>query len=157
MLKIIGENSCEQINIELGDYVPFKFQYFDSNGMPHLFWRSGDLKSTLLEIEISRNNGQIVGGALVLPGVVSKVFPTLKIPTQSSVGAPIVCVDNWSDDRYADDPMQFQVFADPSRLLIMFSSPEIAERVIVAGNLVFGVSSNNFLLWILATDLDYEE
>jgi len=57
MLQIIGESSSRIVEIEFGDYVPFKFQCSYKGDSPHLYWRTGDLESTLLEIQIDRKSG----------------------------------------------------------------------------------------------------
>lgn len=156
MLKIVGQSPCGQTVLEFGDYVPFKFLCSDMDTSPHLYWRTGDFDSTLLEIEIDRGSGQVLGGSLILPGSVSKDFPTLTHPDESSSGSPVVLTDNWRDDRYLDDLSPFQVFIDSSRLLILLSGSE-AAKTIVSGNVVFGVSSSNSLVWMLITSLIGEQ
>lgn len=152
MLKVIGENPCEQLEMELGDYVPFKFQCHTKRGQP-IYWRTGNFESTLLEVEINADDGQVVGASLLLAGNVKKGFPKLQLPESSHTGLPVVCTSHWPDDHFLDEVQPFDVFIDGPRLLVMISDQD-AERVLVAGNVVFGVCTNETLSWMLVSELD---
>lgn len=152
MLTVIGETPCEELETELGDYVPFKFQCY-TNGGEAIYWRTGDLESTLLEVEINADNGQVVGVSLLLAGVVKKGLPVLQFPENSHAGLPIVCTGNWSDDRFLDEVKPFDVFIDESRLLVMLSN-NTAKKILVAGNVTFGICADESLSWMLVSDLD---
>lgn len=152
MLNVIGETPCEELETELGDYVPFKFQCHKNRGLP-IYWRTGDLESTLLEVEINSSNGQVVGASLLLAGVVKKGLPALQFPENSHAGLPIVCTSNWSDDRFWDEIKPFDVFIDESRLLVMLSN-NTAGKILVAGNVTFGICTDGSLSWMLVSDLD---
>lgn len=154
MLSIVGQKSCERMAAEFGDCVPFKFRCGIEGASPHLYWRTGNLESTLLEVEISPIDGQIVGASLLLPGSVSKEFPALNLP-EPVVGSPMVRIDDWPADRFLDESKPFQVFVDGSRLLILLSDA-VATESIAAGNVTFGVCANSSLAWILASDLNPE-
>ncbi len=121
MLTVIGETPFEELETELGDYVPFKFQCHINGGLP-IYWRTGDLESTLLEIEINADNGQVVGASLLLTGVIKKGLPALQLPENLHAGLPIVCTSNWPDDRFLDEVNPFDVFIDDTRLLVMLNN-----------------------------------
>lgn len=152
MLKLIGENPCEQLEIELGDYVPFRFQC-PTKKVRSIYWRTGDFESTLLEVEINADDGQMVGAALLLAGKVKKGLPALWLPEKSLTGLPIVCTDHWPDGIFLDEIKSFDVFIDESRLLVSMSNL-LAERILVAGNIIFGICANDSLSWMLVNELD---
>ena len=77
MLKVTDSRDCGKTEIECGDYLPFKFWQKTLTTDPNAYWRTGDMKSTLLEMEIDRVSGQIIGVSLILPGKVRRDFPEL--------------------------------------------------------------------------------
>ncbi|MDU9030470.1 hypothetical protein [Pseudomonas mediterranea] len=156
MLTIVGQEFCAQMDAEFGSYVPFKLRSQTDSGSSHFYWRTGDFESTLLEVEINPADGQLIGASLLLPGRVSRNFPTMNFPDQISDGSPRVCVDNWPDDRFLDEPGFLQVFVDVSRLLILISS-SVAVRLVSAGNVTFGICASESLVWILVNGLNVED
>ena len=157
MLKIIGEAPFSDVSIETSDYVPFKFQFSDEGTSPHLYWRTGDLVSTMFEISIDRDSGRIVGGSLLLPGRVGRTFPELAGLNNVSSGAPVVSTNGWPEDRYMDDASPIRIFADSSNLLILFSSEQSAAHSIASNNIIFGISESRSLEWILVSNLSKEQ
>ncbi len=158
MLKIVGCQDCGKTEIEFGDYVPFKFWNHLQSNEPKFYWRTGDLKSTLLEVEIDRVAGHIVGVSLLLPGEVSRDFPVLNLPNDSRAsGYPTVDTNEWPDDRIKDEPNALHVFVDSSRLLMTFSTSTAATRTISAGDATFGIDANDFIAWMLVSNLPAEK
>lgn len=157
MLEIIGTASLQEISLELDDYIPFKFKFCESGGAPHLYWRAGDLASTLLEVEVDRESGKINGGSLLLSGDVVEGLPQLSGLAKGVKGVPVVSIENWPESRYLDDGGEFQVFADSSNLLILFTASGDAEEYVEAGGLFFGLSKINSLAWILVKGLTPEK
>lgn len=156
MLKIVGPKPCERLETEFGEYVPFRIWCKAEHSEPSLYWRTGDLKSTLIEIEIRRQDGQIIGASLLLPGKVSAGFPVLTFPEKSSAGLPTVSVDGWPGNRIVDDVNPFQVFVDRSRLLVLLKA-SVATELYVADNVTFAVCDDNSLAWMLVNNLSQEK
>lgn len=158
MLKIIGCQECGQTEIEFGDYLPFKFWNQCGSKGPKFYWRTGDLKSTLLEVEIDRVAGQIIGVSLLLPGKISRDFPKLSVANAiRSNGYPIVDINDWPDDRIKDEPNELRVFVDSSRLLITLSDSVASKKTISADIATFGVDANESLVWMLVSNLPGEK
>lgn len=158
MLKIVGCQDCGKTEIEFGDYLPLRFWHQTQSDEPKLYWRTGDLKSTLLEVEIDRVAGHIVGVSLLLPGEVSRDFPVLNLPNDfRSSGYPVVDTNEWPDDRIKDELGAFHVFVDSSRLLMTFSKSVAATRTISAGDATFGIDANDSIVWMLLSNLPAEK
>jgi hypothetical protein len=157
MLKIIGQNLGKDVEVELGDYVPLKLIFQKESDRPHLYWRAGDLESTLPEVEINPGDGQIFAASLLVMGSVGKYFPILTLPKDSVIGVPIVCIAEWPSNRFNDEVEPFQVFVDSSRLLILFNSSAVAVKTVAANNVFFGLSANGSLTWILVDGLEGEK
>lgn len=155
MLSIVGHKQCMRVETELDDYVPFKLRCENESPRPHLYWRTGDLESTLLEVEISPVDGQVVEASLLLTGEVSNGFPPLSLPVGSLDGVPLVHTREWVGDRSIDEPKPLRVFVEGSSLLILLDDAD-ATTSIEACNLVFGVSADASLVWIIANDLSSE-
>ena len=111
------------------------------------YWRTGDMKSTLLEVEIDRVSGQIIGVSLILPGKVRRDFPELDSANLPKTdGYPIVDLSEWLDNRIKDDPGALHVFIDSSRLLITLTTSLAATKTISADGATFGVDRNNSIV-----------
>lgn len=151
MLKVIGNKNCEQLDVELGDYVLLELQCH-SKGLP-IYWRTGNFETTLLEVKINADDGQVIGACLLLAGEVKKGLPVLRFPENSYGGLPVVCTDHWPDDRFLDEVKPFDVFVNEVCLLVMLSKQN-AEKTFVAGNVTFGICANGSLSWLLVSDLD---
>lgn len=154
MLKTIGCHGSGKTEIEFGAYLPFKFWQCSQSKESHLYWRTGNLKSTLLEVEIDRIRGQVFGISLLIPGLVSIDFPELDLSEVSeSTGYPLIDISKWSTDRVIDEPNPFRVFVDSSRLLITFSTSVVVTSTVSSDNITFGVDVHNFIVWILIKGL----
>ena len=158
VLKVIDCQDCGKTAIEFGDYLPFKFWHQAQSNEPKFYWRTGDLKSTLLEVEIDSVAGQIIGVSLLLPGKVSRDFPELNLSNAiRSEGYPIVDTNEWPDDRIKDEPSALHVFVDSSRLLITLSASVLATKTISADDATFGVDANDSIVWMLVSNLSEEK
>jgi hypothetical protein len=156
MLRIVGSGPCERLETEFGEYVPFRIWCEVERSEPSLYWRTGDLKSTMLEIEIRRQDGQISGVSLLLPGKVSAGFPVLTLPEKSLAGLPAVSVAGWPANRFVDDANPFQVSVDSSRLLVLLKA-SVATELYVADNVTFGACDDGSLAWMLVNNLSHEK
>lgn len=158
MLRIVGCQDCGKTEIEFGDYLPFKFWNHAQSNEPKLYWRTGDFKSTLLEIEIDCVASQIIGVSLLLPGKVSRNFPKLNLSNAIRTdGYPIVDTNEWPGDRIKDEPNALLVFVDSSRLLITLSDSVATTKTISADDATFGVDANDSIVWILVSNLPGEK
>jgi hypothetical protein len=157
MLKIVNKAPCEDVLKESGEYVPFKFQLSRTDNRSHIYWRTGDFEKTLLEIEIDSKDGKITGGLLLLPGNVSKNFPILTGLDNTTNGTPVASITNWPDDRYIDEAGEIQIFSQSSDLLILISSKWQSTNCISTGGMIFGLSENGLLIWILAKGLSKDQ
>ena len=158
MLKIVGCHESGKTEVEFGEYLPFKFWYQAQSIGPKFYWRTGDLKSTLFEVEIERATGRIISASLLLPGEVRKDFPVLNLfDDLGARGYPIVDTNGWPDDSFNDEPCVLRVFIDSSRLLITLSESVATRRTISADNTTFGLDANGFIVWILISNLPTEK
>jgi hypothetical protein len=158
MLKITGFQDCGRTEIEFGDYLPFKFWHQAHSNQSKLYWRTGNLKSTLLEVEIDRVSGQIIGASLLLPGEVRRDFPELNLSNATrSDGYPTVDINEWPIDGIKDESNELQTFIDLNRLLITFSDSVAITGTISAGDATFGVDADGSMNWVLVSNLPREK
>lgn len=156
VLSIVGHADCKRVDAEFSDYVPFAFRLEHAEERPHIYWRTGNMQSTLLEVEISPVDGRIVGASLLLAGEVAKGMPDLTLPLNASVGVPIVATSGWSAGVSFDDPAPICVFVEGSNLLIRFSLDEAAQSIKLRG-IMIGVAADSSLVWIFVTGLSSDE
>ena len=154
MLRIIDSRECSKTEVEFGDYLPFKFWHDAKSVGPNYYWRTGDLVTTLLEVEIDRGTGQIVAVSLLLPGRVSRAFPEIDFAgVIRANGYPSVDTSSWPSDRVRDEAGMLRVFIDSSRLLILLSASVAVSKICLADNVTFGVDVYGSIDWILVSNL----
>jgi hypothetical protein len=157
MLKIVGEIHCQQTYIEFGEYLPFKFWCDSSENHPHLYWRTGNFDTSLIELEIEPISGKIIGAALILPGPIYHEFPSLNFEKlHAKKGFPVIDIKNWPLSRFEEFKKEFQIYVNVNKLLILFDDSISASNVIISQNISFGICDANTLVWILVSELSAE-
>ena len=157
MLKITGYGGSGKTKSEFGEYLPFRFWCESASTDPRVYWRTGDLSSTLLEVEIDSANGYIVGASLLLPGKVSREFPELQFNANRAHGFPIVNLTEWTDKITNDEIGALKVFISSNCLLITFSPSLDTEMTIAGDDVTFGVDIRGAIIWILVSHLPAEK
>lgn len=160
MLKVVGTQDCSLIKsgTEFGEYLPFQLTHGDTSRGSKLYWRTGDLVSTLLEVEINAATGAVDVVSLILPGHISSSFPEFNVVSENwREGCPITDVENWPESGIKDEPNPIRVYISGGRLLIALSDSIAASRTISIGNATYGVGSNDSLVWLLINHLPEEK
>ena len=94
MPNVIDSKMISRIQIEIDDYIPLSCRCVDMEVESLFYWRTGDFKSSLLEIGINPKDGTLLRIKMPLAGKVYQVlnYKTIKeIENIPSVeGIPIV-------------------------------------------------------------------
>lgn len=151
MLKVIGHKPCEDAWSEFGPHAPFAICTRAERARPSFYWRTGDLKATLLELEVSPDDGQIIAATLLLPGVVATEFPLMDLPADVVDGMAVVQTEGWPGDRILDEPGSFSVYVRESSVLILFSASAPVRRY-VTGDISIACCDDGALAWILVAN-----
>jgi len=154
MLRLLRAQPGRLTMREFGDYLPFKFWSDGHHYDPKLYWRTGNLASKMLDVEIDWITGEVIGVVLLLPGRVSREFPELQIePDCVSSGYPVVDISDWPLDRMKDAPGPMAIHVDASRMLIRLGEQVEVASLIGTGDVVFELDAQCAIVGILVLNL----
>jgi hypothetical protein len=139
----------EDINIDI--YIPLNIKW-NTNlqlGESNLYWRSGDLKTSLIEIGLEPNNGVINSITLSLVSDIDlkESFPDdigENIPIQK--GLPAFKISDWPKNGYKNDIKAFKVCLNNNgQLYIFFCNTYKLSSKIISGRVNFGFDEQEYL------------
>jgi hypothetical protein len=122
MLRIIGHTSNCIGELEVDDYVPLAFRAHPALRPDPLLWRTGDLKSTLLEIKVDRTTGELFSVTLVtFEGTLSPGKYPIDSNTQIVRGLPVVSVTELGG-AVSDERQTLVLLQDHNQISVHFHS-----------------------------------
>jgi hypothetical protein len=139
MLKItkVVEGSSRTASLTVDDYVPFIFRADDQVLASPLLWRTGDFKSSLLEVKIEANTGCVRGVTLTLfSGRLEATFPKGYAEAEVIEGLPVVETAGFPGGRF-EEPNAFHLFRAGNDFLLLFDARTTPTRCIRASRLGF--------------------
>jgi len=108
----------------------------------------------MLEVEIDRTTGEVVGVVLLLPGKVSRAFPEMDVSADRvASGYPVVDISDWPLDRMRDEPGPMSVYVDASRMLIRLRELVEIASVVGTGDVMFELDGQDAIVGILIAGL----
>ena len=114
--------------------------------MQPLYWRTGDMEKSLLEIGLNENSGAICSVTVTL------IDPITIIPVDDAVdvrtnvdGVPICDIAHWPSNRFKDEPNPFLTFIGVDKVSIWLSSKKQIATSYDVGNVGFGIDSKGFV------------
>lgn len=150
MLKVVGVKEPSSAMIEFGEYVLLNVE-FDNERLPTapFYWRTGDFVGSLVEVGINRRSGAVAKIGLIAYGESELLSSAAEYwECVSIAGVPLLNVNDWSSDRYKDEPGHLAVAENDLCLLISFSLDKKVDSVYESCGVGFGVNSNCDLVWI---------
>lgn len=159
MLKVKENLNIVPVNIEFDMYIPIniEFDMWDISLEPTKYWRTGDLKKSLIEIGIGSKKGIIRSITLTQ---VSNIHDDNQISISNEIpvtrGIPVLEIENNDENIFTDEFRNFDVFINNDKLYILFSHNEIVE-VIKNDRLSFGLDKNNVICVIEVDKLTPDE
>jgi hypothetical protein len=152
-MKLVDSAPSEPGSVNIDPYVPLQAQWGTSDS-PLVYWRTGDLSRTLLELGIDSRTGVIRSLTLVLPGRVGLARPTDTLAGMASVpGLPVTDILG-AREMYLDEPDSLLVLRGRGRLVFVMGERRPIHRVITAGRVRFGADASGRLAIIEVADLE---
>ena len=156
MLKVIGCIEINESRLVMDGYVPMSFRCWEvrSDVSVPTYWRVGNLKTSLIEIGISQENGAIFGVTVVALAHVRdlRLRPGYRLnPTAPrKLGLPLCDIEKSGELKYMDESMNLIVDYDDESIYIRFGDKAAESKMYQAGRLIFGVDSRDEIcsLWI---------
>ncbi|MBD3231432.1 hypothetical protein GF322_02100 [Candidatus Dependentiae bacterium] len=159
MLQLKAISDTVNIYVKSDPYIPIDidFGFWDPSIDPTLYWRTGDLKKTLIEIGIGKKRGEIRSITLVL-------FPKYKIGITEKIlnnkieenGLPLLETKKWDADTHLDEVGNFDIYLGKNNITITFASNEV-ESQIINDRIVFYFDKNKQLCSIEIKDFSLAE
>ncbi|WP_078557064.1 hypothetical protein [Bacillus alkalicellulosilyticus] len=137
------------------NYIPLSVRW-DSNSRienSNLFFRTGDLESTLLEIGIEPSKGIINSITLTLVNDIEIIDHNFFENIPGKTGLPAFNILNWGESRYRDELMNFKLLFSQENLYIIFSGNLKVSNKIVSERVSFGFNEENILSFISIENL----
>jgi hypothetical protein len=163
MLKVIGHKEIRESSLEIDGYVPLSFRCWEvrSKTAIPLYWRFGNLKTTLIEIGISQENGAIFDVTVVSLseilnyGANDDDYISENIPVIS--GLPVCEIKPTDELTYFDEKREIISGLRKDSIVIWIGDKTEESTVYKAGRLMFGVNSQNEICCLRVDHLDEEE
>jgi hypothetical protein len=132
----------------IDEYVPFRFRQAEGVLPDPYLWRTGDLKTSLLEIAISRDSHAVLGVTLIcFSGRLLTGMPQGYDNLQVIEGIPVVDVSGFprlrSGDAFdfrperLDEPGQIRLFQRENTFLLTFGEDVVPERCVINNRIGF--------------------
>lgn len=172
MLKLSGITQKNNIiGIDIDVYVPLTIEWQSYNSSYLIYWRSGDLKKSLVEIGLHGLTGNIASLTLTQ---VSRVDLVGKQKTYSDFenveivnGSPVFNIDDWStagsvdnlskEIEMIDEKIDFLVILSENYISILFDERKEPKKIIKSGNVLFEITDNDYLSKIHVLNLSPDE
>lgn len=146
MLRVISSTKIMHSRLKIDDYVPFSFRIDEVASMQPLYWRTGDMEKSLLEIGLNENSGAICSVTITLIDPITMLPVNDLVDEGSKVsGVPICDIAHWPSNRFKDEPNPFLTFIGDDKVSIWLGSKKQIATFYDVGNVGFGVDSNDFV------------
>ncbi len=133
MLKLKKLYAVTNIKIEIDYYIPIKVIFGDrEKNEPSIFWRTGNLKNSLIEIGVGKISGNINSIKLVLAPKAIIKSPVQRFDIENEqIGLPAFEISlEWQNNYTLDEVEDFEIYIINNSLIITFASNKIKSKVV---------------------------
>lgn len=159
-LRVIDWLRPNEESVEIDPYVPLKVTWGRWNPRleSYVYWRTGDLKKSMLEVGLVKNSGIIRLITLVMAkGELDANPPARKLAASQQLGNPNIDMLGWPEGAYYDSPGPLQVKLSSDSATILWSHSQPIEVVRSGGRVQFGINQAGGLVMINLVKLTAEE
>jgi len=161
MLRVVGYEEAGAAGLIVDEFVPFSFRRLDGAPNTPLYWRSGDLHKSLVEVGLDDSSGAV--SKVTVLQVDSFELASEKRDEDASIGArvlrglPVCETSNWPSDRILDDPGVITAVLYQRTVSVWLGSREALATMAEADRVRFGIDSGGGLRCLEFFDLSDEE
>lgn len=158
MLKVTGSIKVVSFYMDIDDYVPFTFRCQDTTSIQPLYWRTGDLKKSMLAIGLNQDSGAMCSLTVTSIDAVGPLNACELLPVLDPLieEMPVCDISNWSnwsadrywEDRYRDEPSDFLTLVGEDKVCIKLGTQSLVNCAYKIGNLIIGVDPEDNLSWL---------
>lgn len=157
MLKLEDVTNSIKETIQVDDYIPLSVRWINSNlDSPRLFWRTGNFKTSLLEIGIDSKTGIIRSITLTFTERIS-VCEAEVTDSPSVEGTPVFQIADWGSEFYLDVSQDFDTYLSGQNLNIVLGGNKSVGKIVRSGRVTFFFDSQNVLKQLEILQLTEEE
>lgn len=160
MLKVLELHKVVKESIEIDQYIPLKIRWglWTHLNEEIIFWRTGNLNTSMLEIGISSKSG-IISSLTVI--CADRIFLNNKDTVLfknklKEYGTPIFNIHSWPKSKTIDDPGFFEIQYYNNEVNLCISTNKVVKNII-SGRVCFGLDSDFNLCFIKITQLSDKE
>jgi hypothetical protein len=161
MLRVAGIATLSQEEIDLSGYtVIVRWNNLYPTG--HVFWRTGDIPHSILEIGINESNHVLDVARLVT--LLSTSIQSSEVIDFDNAGSAVqegLPIIDWTWDspspQYVDEVGDFNIYVGESHLTIQIGVESKVDRVLVADRARFAIDANDNLIGIQLRNLSTDE
>lgn len=150
-----GEEICNMLNVikyektvkevfEIDPYVPLKIRWGEWNIIEEhtLYWRTGSLKKSLLEIGIASRTGLIRSVTIIHCDKIFFDREVIGSTVPEETGTPVFDIRRANSRDVVDDPGIFEIIYETNKLSLTLSKNRITKNLI-SGRVRFGLDSGS--------------
>lgn len=147
MLRISELSVSVDSEIVVDQYVPLTITWEALTPVSPVYWRTGDLKHSLIEIGIDPRSGHLssITMTLIGPEVEQTTITAPDSLGAVEVGHPICDIGAWGSDVYVDCAASLRVHLFGDALRVLFGGQQIASSI-VDGSVRFYLSLDRELI-----------
>lgn len=158
MLFLKERANNKKCKTEIDYYVPFTISIEDENVYSaKSCWRTGNLKNSLVEIEIDKESGILRNITLTSVDKAFLVNTTLKNVDEIEYGTPILFLDGDIKNGICDEPMNIYVYLGLDYIMVKFGEDVDICEFIELERARFGFDKDNKLASIVVKNLSNYE
>ncbi|HMV67891.1 MAG TPA: hypothetical protein PKA64_13660 [Myxococcota bacterium] len=148
MLELIDVGTPGLADVESDPWVPLVVEWSGTSGET-LYWRTGDLSTSLLEVGVDARTGLPARVAVPLARVAERPDLPVELPALCASGAPRVDPRSWAGAR-VDEPGEFKLERRRDGWSLTWGAA--AERGLRSGRAVFLLDARDAWCGLLVLD-----
>jgi hypothetical protein len=158
MLKIIGSVKVNDSHLQVDEYVPLSFKCFEASSVMPFYWRTGDLRKSLIELKLNRDSGAIFSVTATLLPYPAHLHTCDWNPEIIQIEElPICDISRWNGNKHRDEKYELLTYLHKDSVLIYFENNTEIKTFYKVGRLSFGVDDANTLCLLKFDDLTKTE
>jgi hypothetical protein len=163
MLKVVGSVPQQSYKLEIDDYVPISFRFYEmKTGVP-LYWRTGNFKTSLIEVGLNPASGAIYRITVTsFKDAIMTSNSWEKSTSKIIEGIPLCDLHLWEgveqfSDRFKGEPFSFLTIVGRDFVSFWLAPECNLVSQYLAGSLCIGVDGDNMIRNIAFLNLTNQE